>query len=292
MSEEIVLKLFMKSALILIMFSMGLSLKLSDFRRIIEKPLHISIGSLAQIILLPFLAIVVCLVAGVSSAIMIGVIIVSLCPGGPVSNYFSHLADANPALSTTLTTVSTLISLITLPFIFSFPVFVQYIGIAEVPYMFMLKSLLVGMIVPVAVGMIFRSKFESIAVFLTPLLGRLGLALIFVVLFLLIKQNFSHFDGMGAELLVTVPVINVLAMLMGFVIASGFKWDIKNRITLSFEVGLQNVPLATVITYGLLEQAGSNTNTLSIVFAVIGLYAISSILSALLGVLVFKKLYG
>ena len=104
-------------SLIIIMFGMGLSLKLKDFIQVFIRPKAILIGLLCQIIILPIVGFILIRVFTLSPEITIGIIIISACPGGPTSNLITHLANGDTALSVSLTAISSLITLVSIPFI-------------------------------------------------------------------------------------------------------------------------------------------------------------------------------
>ena len=116
---------------VIIMFSLGLGLTLSDFRRIAERPRACCIGALNQIVLLPLIGYAVILTFGFSSETAVGIMILAACPGGAASNIITKLADWDVALSVTLTATFSLTCVVTLPIILDFAV-THFMG-AEAP---------------------------------------------------------------------------------------------------------------------------------------------------------------
>ncbi|MEP5152172.1 bile acid:sodium symporter, partial [Planktotalea sp.] len=104
-------------ALAFIMFSLGVGLSPADFKRVAERPLAFLIGAVNQVILLPIITYTLILAFGITGEIAVGMMILSVCPGGVTSNVVSKLARADVALSVTLTAVISLLSAITVPIV-------------------------------------------------------------------------------------------------------------------------------------------------------------------------------
>ncbi|MBM3400656.1 MAG: bile acid:sodium symporter family protein, partial [Bacteroidetes bacterium] len=99
----------------MIMFGLGLSLTREDFRHLFDQPRALSIGLASQILLLPFLAWIVALQSGLGAEMQVGIMILSVCPGGITSNLVSYYVKGNVALAISLTVCNALLSLITVP---------------------------------------------------------------------------------------------------------------------------------------------------------------------------------
>lgn len=106
--------------LMIIMFAMGLGLGLKDFRRVIEMPKAITVGLAGQLILLPLIAMTCAYIHDLSPAMSAGLLLLSLCPGGITSNLMAKLAKADEALSVSLTVISSLIGVFSVPLLFNF----------------------------------------------------------------------------------------------------------------------------------------------------------------------------
>ena len=108
---------FASIVLTCLMFGMGLSLKISDFGRVFKLPKAAFVGLIGQLILLPLLGFALCVVLELKGIVAIGVMLLTLCPGGVLSNLFTLIARGDLALSVTMTSISSLITVFTLPFI-------------------------------------------------------------------------------------------------------------------------------------------------------------------------------
>ncbi|MBS4073218.1 MAG: bile acid:sodium symporter, partial [Algoriphagus sp.] len=122
MQSSILTELFLPLALAVIMFGMGLSLTLSDFKRILIYPKAVLLGLLNQIVLLPVVAFFIANGLGLSPELAVGLMILAACPGGATSNLITHLAKGDTALSITLTAFSSMITVLTIPFVVNFSI--------------------------------------------------------------------------------------------------------------------------------------------------------------------------
>lgn len=288
MTEDAIIGAVMGAALIFVMFSMGLQLTWLDFRRVALMPGAVFLGMVAQMIVLPAIALAAVYLVDLPAPAAIGILLVAICPGGPVSNFFSHISGGNAALSVTLTMMTTLSSIVTLPAFFLWTPLGEYAQGTEVPALYILKSLFIGVVVPTVVGMIVRAFRHSFAVRIAQRSERLGLFLIFVVLSLILYKNRAFYGDITAGLLVSVAAVNVGGMLGGYALGAMFAQPRSTKITFAYEVGLQNIPLATVLAFGLFAN---DPRQLTIIAAVVGLYAVASIIGALGGVFAFKQLF-
>ena len=110
--------LFLRIAIAFIMFSLGLGLKVTDFTRIVTQPRDVLIGLMSQILILPFVAfILIYLYPNLPPELAVGFMIIAAVPGGATSNMFTSLAKGDVALSISLTAITSLICIITIPLI-------------------------------------------------------------------------------------------------------------------------------------------------------------------------------
>ena len=145
-------------SLIIIMFGMGLSLVKDDFIRLFQYPKAIIVGLANQIILLPIIAFVLISLFKVGPDIAIGVMILSACPGGPTSNLITYLAKGDTGLSISLTTLNSLITIFTIPFVVDFAL-TQFLDAEEMIQINKLKTVIqifVIVIIPVSLGMVLK----------------------------------------------------------------------------------------------------------------------------------------
>lgn len=245
----------LNSVLGLIMFGLGMSLKRSDFQELFHQPKALSIGLFSQMILLPMMAIVWVMFSGLSPEFKIGVLILSICPGGITSNLVSYFVKGNVALSVSLTVINSLLTLFSIPILVN--IFLNYFdvsngGLVHLPVLDTMFSIFTITILPASVGMFLRDrlgkKILQIQKYINIVLPVL-LFIVFGIKFLGSNQN----GGTGIsinEIIKLTPIViglNVSAMLLGVVVATIFNLSFKNRVTIAVEVGLHNTALALIV---------------------------------------------
>jgi BASS family bile acid:Na+ symporter len=247
--------LFLPLVLASIMFGMGLSLQMKDFARLAKLPKPIFVGIVGQSLLLPALAFAIAVLFSASEEVAIGIMILAACPGGSTSNLLSHLAKANLALSISLTAITTVICVFTTPFIIAFSI--NYFTQGEPAEFSLLKTsfgLIIITLVPVALGMTTRHRYTNLALKLEPIFRKL--AIIFMLL-LIVKICFDERDMLISgfpDLYMFTIGLNLLATILGVLLAKLFSLNIKDSVTLGIEVGTQNATLAILIAVSFIQE--------------------------------------
>lgn len=224
----------------IVMFGMGLTLSPSDFKPILLHPKDILTGELAQFIIMPLLAWLLCLLLSLPKELTIGVILVGCCPGGTASNVICYLAKGDTALSVAMTGVSTILAPVVTPAL----VWLLAGEAVEVDIIGMFLSILQVVIVPIALGFAANHYFKEAMrhiVVLLPMISTLAIALIIGII---VSHNAASI--LSCSLLVAVAVIlhNVLGLTLGYGLSAlaGSKGAKRNAIAI--EVGMQNSGLA------------------------------------------------
>ena len=237
-----------------IMFGMGLSLQKKDFSRLLKVPKPIFIGLVGQLLLLPALAFSIAVLTNASEEVAIGLMILSVCPGGTTSNLFAHLARANLALSISLTAITTIICVFTTPLMIAFSI--DYFS-ESAPVKFSLLSTSLGLIVitlmPVLLGMFVRKHYINFALQAEPIFRKL--AIVFMIL-LIVKISYDERDMIVAgfpNMYIVALSLNILATLLGVFLAKLFLLDKRDGITLGIEIGTQNATLAILIALSFIQ---------------------------------------
>ncbi len=255
-------------SLIIIMFGMGLSLTVTDFKRILTYPKAMVIGLLCQFITLPLIGYLIATSLDLSPTTSIGIMLLAACPGGPTSNMLTYLAKGDLALSVSLTAVSSVLSILTIPFVMQFALneFSSQDQSLSVDACTMIQQLFIIVLIPVTIGMWVKSKFPDFAAKMEKPV-KIASAIIFILVVvgvtISIKDVFMDYlkeAGLPAILL------NISTMTLGFLVAVMFKLTRSQAISISIETGIQNGTLAiTLATIAL------NNAEYSIVPAIYGL---------------------
>lgn len=230
----------------IIMFSMGLTLTIDDFRILAKRPFDICIGAIAQYLIMPFLAFALSKVLQLPDGIALGLILVGCCPGGVSSNVMSYLCGGDVAFSVGMTTVSTILSPVMTPLMVSLLASGTKISIQGLP---MLVSIVETVIIPVAIGFVINFIFGKNKAFhefqkIMPGIAVLGLA---CVVGGVISSQGAHFFQSGLVIFIAVLLHNGLGYLLGYGAGKLTGMNTAKKRTISIEVGMQNAGLATNI---------------------------------------------
>jgi len=245
-------------SLIIIMFGMGLSLVIDDFKKVLLYPKAIFIGLVNQLVLLPLIGFALISMFSVPIEIAIGVIILAACPGGPTSNLITHLAKGDTALSVSLTAVSSLITVFTIPLVVNFGINHFTAQTGEEFHLDVIKTItqiFIIVVIPVFAGMAIRSKKEKFALKMARpvrIASAIVLALVIAGIFIKERENvIPYFRQAG----IIVLLLNLSTMILGYFSALIFKLNRKQSLSISIESGIQNGTLAITIATVLLSNA-------------------------------------
>ncbi|MBD1845044.1 bile acid:sodium symporter family protein [Cyanobacteria bacterium FACHB-63] len=243
-------------ALGVVMLGMGLSLVPEDFRRITRDPKAVAVGTVSQVLLLPLLGVLITLVVPMQPAIAVGLIVLAVCPGGPSSNLITYLAKGDVALSVTLTAVSSIITVFTIP-IFTNLALQRFLGQSAaiaLPIGQTMVQIFLITLLPIAIGMAIRHQFPRTASRLEKQMSRLAAGLLALIIVLLLVREGSKLPGFIAQVGIGVVLLNLFATLGGFFAGKLFRLPLAQQICIAIEVGIQNGTLAIAITAGLLNN--------------------------------------
>lgn len=245
------------AALIIIMLGMGLSLTVSDFTQIFIKPKAILIGLASQLILLPVVGFLLINIYNLPDEIAIGVIILAACPGGATSNLITHLSKGDTALSVSLTAISSLVTIASIPFIINLGL-KNVLGTGTTIQLDVLNTILqifIIVIIPVTIGMFIRVKNLKFADrMLNPVRKASAVVFILVLLGVVIKERANlipYFQQAG----VVTLALNLATMGIGLALGQLFRLPFTQRISIAIEGGIQNGTLAITIATILLANS-------------------------------------
>lgn len=234
--------------LTLLMFDLGLSLEFKDFLLVVRRPRAMFAGMLGQLVLLPILAYALVRALGLEPAIAIGVMLIACCPGGSSSNVFSKLAGGDVALSVSLTAVSSVVTLVTMPLIMQWvaAAFGKAVNIS-LPVGNLLVQNLVTMLLPIFVGIIIRRYLPVAARKISAVLSKLAFPLLMLLAGLFFVGNresiISNFGVLG----LTVTALLLSAIGLAALLCVVFRLARKERRTIIIEVGMQNAAQAIAV---------------------------------------------
>ncbi|MFN3952616.1 MAG: bile acid:sodium symporter family protein [Thermaurantimonas sp.] len=256
MQTNILTEVFLPLSLALIMLGMGLGLNVRDFVRIAKFPRSVAAGLTNQLILLPVVGFIIVHMVPISPELAVGIMVLSACPGGVTSNLITHLSRGNTALSITLTAITSVITVVTIPLIvnLSLGYFLGESTEIKLPVAKTILQIFGITLVPVAIGMLIRRKAPVFAA-MADRPVRIFSAVIFVLIILAAilkeRENLPEYirtAGLAAFLL------NAATMLLGWIAGVVMRIPHSDKISVTIESGIQNGTLGIVITATLLEN--------------------------------------
>lgn len=236
--------------LTVLMFQLGLELQVKDFVLFLKRPKPILVGLIGQLILLPLLGFLWGHIFGLNEVLFIGLLLITCSPGGSSSNIFSMLAKGDVALSVSLTALSSIITLFTIPIIMSFAV--QYIGSTgygtiSLPVIPLIIQNIVLMLVPILAGVLFRHYCPSKAATVHKVLGKIAFPALIVLISVFFIQHYQIIVQYIGKLGICILLLILSALLGGWFLARLCWLHEQETRTIVIEVGMQNAAQAIAI---------------------------------------------
>ena len=237
------LKAYIPWMLGIIMFGMGMTMTVADFKGVMQSPKAVLIGVAAQFMVMPGLAYALCKIFALPPQIAVGVILVGCCPGGTASNVITYMAKGNTALSVACTSVSTLIAPLLTPAVF-YLLASQWI---EINALSMLTSILQVVLFPIALGLTARSLFRRQVEAYVQVMPLISVAAIVAIVAAIIGGSKGQILQSGLLILGIVMLHNGLGYLLGFWASRLFRLPYADCKAVSIEVGMQNSGLGVAL---------------------------------------------
>ena len=242
-----------------IMFGVALGIRLDTFKEVFTKPKSVIVGVLLQWIGLPAVTFAVALALSpfITPMVALGMLLVASCPGGNISNFMSSLSKGNVELSVTLSAISTAFAPFITPLNFFFwgSMYSQIISMKSdiptlvIPFFPMLEQILLLLGVPIILGMLCARYFPGITKKISKPTQYLSILLFLVMVIASFSQNFQLFITHLHYICIIVLIHNACALATGYFGATAAKLPIKDRKTLTLEVGIQNSGLGLILLF-------------------------------------------
>lgn len=257
MEANVLTEIFLPLSLAVIMFGMGLTLTLSDFKRILIYPKAVTLGLVNQLLLLPIVAFGFCVLFDLPPELAVGLMILAACPGGATSNLITHLAKGDAALSVTLTAISSVVTVASIPLIVNFAI-VYFIPGGEQQQLNVLGTVIAVLfitIIPVSIGMMVKKKSPLLAGKLdNPFKIISTVFFVVIIIAALLKERANLIDNFSLVGPAAIA-LNLATLLMGYFSARFLGLGRKQSTTISIESGIQNGTLGITIAATLLVNS-------------------------------------
>ncbi len=220
----------------IIMFGMGLTISVDDFRELSRRPVEAAIGVVAHFVIMPALALLLTVLIPMPPEVAAGVILVGCCPGGTSSNVMTYLAKGDVALSVACTSVTTLAAPIVTPFL----VWMFASQYLPVNAMAMFMSILQVIILPLALGFLAQKVLPRLVEKTVPALPLSSVIGIVLIVAAVVGASKGAIAQSGLLIFAVVVLHNGLGYLLGFFAAKALGLNLYKRKALAIEVGMQN----------------------------------------------------
>ena len=268
-----------------IMLGLGMSLTIQDFLRVIKIPKDFLIGFICQLILLPIVAFALIKLLNTPPELAIGVMLIAAAPGGVTSNVLTKFANGDVALSISLTAITSLVSVISVPFI----VFnsIDFFGIDNISKDISMLGIALKMFtvvtVPVIIGMLIKHFAKDFIHNKALLIQRISIvlfALVFIAIYIEEWDNILSFIVRAGSIAL---ILNITMMVLGYYAAKFFASGIPQQRCISLECGLQNGTLAAFVGTQIFDGS-------SMIFVVpAAAYALIMMITSIFFILIIKK---
>lgn len=246
--------------LVFMMFTMGLSIKINDLKKVAIFPRAFAVGAFLQIFSLPLIAFTISYIGinyfNLDPYLAVGLMIISACPGGVTSNMFTYLAKANLALSVALTSIISLLSVITTPLIVgqSIQYFLKDPAIVDFSITKMVMGVFFISTIPVLIGMVVKNKNNDLAQRLEDRLKNVSSILFFIILIAAVAKDwklvFSSFSDVGT---ITIA-LNIACIFVAIIASKIFRLSTAELRAIVYECGLQNGTMGIFIALTILKN--------------------------------------
>ncbi|HNE49631.1 MAG TPA: bile acid:sodium symporter family protein [Chitinophagales bacterium] len=244
--------LFLKICLAFILFSLAIDIKKEDFKTLFINPKSVLIGCFSQMVLLPLLTFILIKIMHPPASIAMGMLLVAACPCGNMSTYISYLANGFVPLSISITAISTISASVTTPFNFYF-----YASNYEpanallheihISFSYLLLTILLLLMLPLAIGMISRAKFPNLTARITKPVKIIALLLFLLFMIGAFIKNYTVFMENIHQIFWYVFIQNALAFLVGYCFPRILKINKTHSRSISIETGIHNSGLGLIL---------------------------------------------
>ncbi len=243
-----------------IMFGVALDIKLQQFKDLMMNPKSVIIGAISQFILLPAVTFLFIMLLNPTPTVALGMILISACPGGNISNFMSSMAKGNVALSVSLTAISTVAATFMTPLNFALwgNLFVKhytnsaagdYLVPIEIDLWQMVQTVVILLGIPVVLGLLTSQFMPKFTAKIKKPIRKLSIVIFIAFVIILLSANFHHFIRFIHLVFIIVLIHNGLALATGYYTATFFKLPRIDRRTVTLETGIQNSGLALVLMF-------------------------------------------
>ena len=229
--------------LMFVMFTMGVTLSINDFKRVVTKPKAVIICTLLHYIVMPLTALILSKLFTMRPELLVGMVLVGSVASGTASNVMIYLAKGDVALSVTISSVSTLVGVVVTPILT-----LLLVGTTvEVPVWNMLVHIIQIVLIPIILGLIVHHFIYSIVKKCERFLPLMSMICILLIICIVVAGSYDLIGQVGITVIFAVIIHNGIGLLGGYWGGKLFGFDESTCRTMSLEVGMQNSALAATL---------------------------------------------
>lgn len=243
------------------MFGIALDIKWEDFRKVFINPKATWVGLLLQFILLPASTFVLVWIIEPAPSIALGMMLVAACPGGNISNFMTHMAKGNTALSVSLTSIGTVLAIFTTPLNLQiwaslYPPTAAILNEVSLNIADVFETIAVLIGIPLILGITMSKKYPTVAAQLSKRVKPFSIFIFALFVIIAFANNVDSFLEFIHLVVIIVFIHNLTALSLGYSVAKAFGLSLENRKTLAIETGIQNSGLGLVLIFGFFQGLG------------------------------------
>lgn len=251
----------MNIVLALVMFGIALEISVNDFKQLLVKPKPVLVGFFSQFFLLPAITFILVYFLRPYPSVALGMFMVAACPGGNISNYITHLAGGNTALSVCLTAIATLVAIFMTPFNLEFwggmyPPTAELLNSVAIEPIEMVKLVALLLGVPLILGMLMNHWKPLLSNKLSKVFKIVSLVFFIFLVFLALAKNITVFLDYILYIFWIVLIHNLMAFLGGYSLSKIFRLSSKNTRSITIETGIQNSGLGLLLIFTFFDGLG------------------------------------
>ena len=245
----------------LVMFGVALELKVDDFKAALRTPRALALGLIGHHLLFPAMTYVLVWILNPVPSIALGMILVSSCPAGHISNFLVHLSRGNTALSVSVSALSTVVALVMTPLNFTFwgtlhPVTNGLMRQVAMSPWEMLEVIVLLLGVPLVAGMWVARRYPDFALRIRKPMKILSMLVLVGFIVGALAANFRHFLDYIQYVLLVVFIHNLLALVSGYTLSAALRLPERDRRAITFEMGIQNSGLGLILIFNFFNGLG------------------------------------
>lgn len=264
MEAGLVTQIVLPLALFFIMLGVGMNLQLAELTFLKQRPFIVIQGVLLQLIGLPLLGVLVVSLFQLPVELAVGILILTLAPGGASSNMITFLARGDTALSVCLTSISGLITPFTMPLL-TVLILERWLGesmVLDFPILETMLKLIAVAVLPAIIGVLLQQRWPQFCQRSERWAKAVACVFLVLVVFGIVKANWEKLPGLTLTLGPAVLTLVMCAMLLGYLTAKRAGLNDRQQTTLAIEVGIQNAATALIVTGGILHNAEMSASAL------------------------------